>query len=285
MPESSAALPDPRLIRRGPPLDVQRAGAEDEIRSLYQLLREAKSELQMLSAEMLATQELERKRIATELHDSIGSSLGSISFGMDAALMRAKSVNDPALHELLELVSLQVRSALTEVRRISQGLRPASLDDLGLISTLSWLIREFRAVHPSIALVADIVLDEADIQPALRTPMFRIVQEAINNAVKHAQATKIGIFLGRTKHELCLEIFDDGVGFAPQEIEKREGASGIGLRGMADRITMSGGDFSLDSSPGTGTRVRACWPVAARKSVEPKSRQQARVLAADKKTA
>ncbi|AXS81048.1 sensor histidine kinase [Dechloromonas sp. HYN0024] len=273
MPESGAAMPDPHAYQRPPGMvaDVRRPGAEDEICQLYQLLREAKSELQMVSAEMVAAQELERKRIATELHDSIGSSLGSIGFGMGAALARAKLAKDPELTGLLDLISVQIKSALTEVRRISQGLRPASLDDLGLISTLSWLVREFRAVHPSITLVADIALTESEIQPALRTPMFRIVQEALNNAVKYAKAAKIGISLGRSEYEICLEIYDDGVGFDPQEIERRESISGIGLRGMADRITISGGDFRLSSSPGNGTRVLACWPVASCAADEPGS--------------
>lgn len=270
MAKSGDATPDSLAI---PPLQgfasgIGRVSAEEEICMLYQHLREAKSDLQMLSAEMLVAQELERKRIATELHDSVGSSIGSVSFGIDAALMRARSSKtpEPDLINLLELVSLQVRGALCEVRRISHGLRPSSLDDLGLISTLSWMVREFRVVHPTIALIADIAVEESDIHPALRTPMFRIVQEAVNNAVKHAHASKIGISLGQTECEICLEVFDNGVGFDPQQ-RTSESSSGMGLRGMADRITISGGCFRLNSMPGEGTRVLACWPVASSKSL------------------
>jgi signal transduction histidine kinase len=238
----------------------------------------------MLSAEKVAAQELERKQIATELHDSVGSSLGSIIFGVDAALARAKKAgHDTVLVELLDLVSTQTRAVLAEVRRISLGLRPASLDDLGLISTLSWLIREFRAVHASISIVAEIGLEESEIQSALRTPMFRIVQEAVHNAVKHAQARKIGISLGRRGKEICLEIFDDGVGFDLQSVGKGEGSSGIGLRGMADRITISGGDFQLDSAPGKGTRIVACWPMSFRPELETKGAPGARASKSDRR--
>lgn len=289
MAERGAAASDPQAFHWLPgfPPDARRVAAEAEVRMLYQHLREAKSELQMLSAEMVSAQELERKRIATELHDSIGSSIGSICFGVDAALMRARSGKsaDPDLVGLLELISEQTHGALAEVRRISHGLRPASLDDLGLIATLSWLMREFRAVHPTIALVADISVEEGEILPALRTPMFRIVQEAINNAVKHAQASKIGICLSRTECEICLEIFDDGVGFDTQQAGMNERSSGMGLRGMADRITISGGCFSLSSMPGEGTRVLACWPVAATEAIEPGGAPQKVVVRVSKKTA
>jgi len=275
------APPHPPGERRS----VGRASSEVDVGKLYQLLREAKSELLMLSAEKVAAQELERKQIATELHDSVGSSLGSIIFGVDAALARAKAGHDTILVDLLDLVSTQTREVLAEVRRISLGLRPASLDDLGLISTLSWLIREFRAVHTSMSIVADIGLDESEIQAALRTPMFRIVQEAVHNAVKHAQARKIGISLGRRGKEICLEIFDDGVGFDLRHVGKGEGTSGIGLRGMADRITISGGDFRLDTAPGKGTRIVARWPVSSRPVHETKGGLKESASKTEKKSA
>jgi signal transduction histidine kinase len=126
-------------------------------------------------------QEMERKRIATELHDSIGQSLTALSFSVSNALSASERGDRRATRELLEKLVPQVKETIAEVRRIAMDLRPTTLDDLGIIGTLSWFFREFRVVHADVLLHTDIRLQENEVVPALRTTLFRVVQEAVNN--------------------------------------------------------------------------------------------------------
>lgn len=222
-------------------------------------LRRAESELKLVSAALMTMQEMERKRIATELHDSIGQSLTALSFSVSNALSASERGDRKGTRDFLEKLVPQVKETIAEVRRIAMDLRPTTLDDLGIIGTLSWFFREFRVVHADINLLSDIRLQEKEVVPALRTTLFRVVQEAVNNALKHSKASEITLRLWSTDSAIHLEIEDNGCGFSLANIQKG-GGMGMGLKSMRDRAEFSGGEFRIESEPGKGTRLSASWP-------------------------
>jgi signal transduction histidine kinase len=209
----------------------------------------------------MTMQETERKRIATDLHDSIGQSLSALRFGIGIALDGLRSGHVDMAAEMLDKLSEQVKFAIGDVRRIAMDLRPATLDDIGIVGTLSWFFREFRAIHPDLSLLTDVSLDEVDIAPPLRTTIFRVVQEALNNVAKHAKAKELRVELGRDGVEILLRIEDDGRGFSIGDPRSNTSGSGMGLNGMRDRVEYSGGTFNYESEPGRGTRIVSRWPL------------------------
>jgi signal transduction histidine kinase len=244
----------------------KRTAALEQMSDLHQranssLLR-AQSELRLLSAALMTMQEIERKRIATELHDSIGQSLSALGFGVGVALDAARGGDTRLACDMLEKLAPQVKETIAEVRRIAMDLCPATLDDLGIVGTLSWFFREFRAIHPGLSLLTEVDVDEKDVATALRTTVFRVVQEALNNIVKHARATEVHIRLWRGDSDILLEVSDNGRGFNVAEMSRISGSpSGMGLKGMRDRVEFSGGRFRLESEPGHGTKISASWPL------------------------
>jgi len=211
---------------------------------------------------LMSMQEIERKRIAADLHDSIGQSLSALSFGIGAALDSTRKRKSKLTSATLEKLAYQVKAAIVEVQRIAMNLRPAMLDDIGLVATLAWFVREFGSAHPRLALSADIDIDECDVLPALRTPIFRFVQEAVNNVIKHSDASEMSLRLQRAGGEVRLEVSDNGIGFTTTNrgYAALTGA-GMGLRGMRERAECWGGRFSVLSARGKGTKVFATWPV------------------------
>jgi signal transduction histidine kinase len=216
-------------------------------------LRLAESELRLVSAALLSSQEMERKRIACELHDSIGQVLNSIAFGSGVALemVRAKDIHNA--EEMLVRLSAQAKQAVGDVRRIAMDLRPAMLDHLGIVGTLSWFLREFRSIHPDLKVTVDIDVRESDVSPNLVTTLYRVVQEACSNVVRHAGASEVRVLLNRFRDSLELRIEDNGRGIEGGERQ------GMGLRSMRDRVQFSGGSFRLESEVGKGTSIVAAW--------------------------
>jgi signal transduction histidine kinase len=216
-------------------------------------LRLAESELRLVSAALLTSQEMERKRIACELHDSIGQALSTFAFGSGVALDMVRAGNMRGAEEMLLRMSCQAKQAIGEVRRIAMDLRPATLDDLGIVGTLSWFFREFRSVHPDLRVIVDIDVTESDVSTNLVTAIYRVVQEACSNVVRHAGASEIRVALNRLRDSLQLRVEDNGRGI------EGSGRQGMGLRSMRDRVEFSGGSFRLESGLGTGTRILAAW--------------------------
>jgi len=220
------------------------------------------SDLRSLSASMMTMQEMERKRIASDLHDSIGQSLSALSCGIATALEGTRKGQTKSTALMLERLAAQCKAAIVEVQRIAMDLRPAMLDDLGLAPTLSWFFREFQFLHPKLKLNSDIDIDEYVIRPALRTNIFRVIQEAVSNIDKHACASEIRVRLWRTEKEIHLEVLDNGIGFdASQRKKTSPSSSGTGLKSMRERAECSGGRFCLISLPDKGSRVFITWPV------------------------
>jgi len=227
---------------------------------LKEVVRQSKRELRLLSAKLLGAQEQERKRIASELHDTVGQYLSAIKFSLDNVYALLENNRTEAGRKSLGAVLPIIQEAISEVRRISMDLRPAILDDLGLLATLSWHCRTFQDIYANIAIEKRIDIEENDVPGRLKTAIYRIVQEALNNAAKHARADRIVLRLKKTGSAIELTVTDNGCGFEVSEALEREiGQRGLGLASMRQRSENSGGSFYIDSAPGNGTTVRAVW--------------------------
>ena len=220
-----------------------------------------RDEAERLSCAMLDAQEAERKRIAADLHDGLGQMLSAVKFGLQSA---SHSIGDRASQDVRATIDglvSTVKEALEEVRRISMNLRPSTLDDLGLVAALSWFMREFGSIYRHIRLDTEFLVAESDVDESLRLPLFRVVQEAMNNVAKHSRATRVWVRLECGRRHLRLTIVDDGVGFDPAEVNARKGAEKpCGHICSRERVESSGGTFVLESAPGRGVSVTALWP-------------------------
>jgi len=216
-------------------------------------LREAHDQVRFFASQCLTTQETERRRIAGELHDSIAASLVAMK-------IRIEKVADEMKQELCGPDSLQdlasnVAEMSSEVRRIMADLRPSILDDLGIIAAMNWLCREYKKTYPRISVENQIGVSEQDVPDSLRTPIFRISQEAMNNIAKYSKASIVNLSLGKEDDKILLTIKDDGQGFNPDTVRR-----GLGLTTMRERAQLSGGTFDLESVVGKGTLIRVSWP-------------------------
>jgi PAS domain S-box-containing protein len=221
-------------------------------------------ELNILSSKLLSTEELERKRIAGEIHDSIGQALSAIKFSVENSLIIIENGSiDSAIAALKKIVPL-TQQTIEEVRNIVMALRPSTLDDLGLKATITWFCREFETVYTDIRVETEIYIEETDIPEQMKTVIFRIAQEAFNNAAKHSQSKHVYLSLEKIGDCLELVVEDKGCGFIVDEIlagtaDKR----GMGLASMRERALLSWGDIWIRSTPGVGTRIKVTWPMAA----------------------
>ncbi len=210
-------------------------------------LREQREQLAALSRRLIEAQEAERRSIARELHDDLGQVLTAIRLNLEKARV------DPG--ESIDLVD----QAIGRIRDLALDLRPAILDDLGLASALRWYgARETkRAGLVFRANVADV---EERLSPVVEITCFRLVQEALTNVVRHAQARSVTVTLDVKSDELVLDVSDDGRGFDLRETAHRVGRESLGLLGMQERVSLAGGTLSIDAAPGRGTLLRARFP-------------------------
>jgi PAS domain S-box-containing protein len=206
--------------------------------------------------QLIASQEAERERIAGELHDSLGQSLSLIKNHAQLVLMQKRLAADT--RKEIETISETTSAAIAEMRRISQDLHPYQLDHLGLTGALNALIGGVGnaggiAFEKKFDMVDDAFPRDAG------ASLYRIVQEGVNNILKHSQAKSARIILERDLHEVRMVMEDDGQGFSPDEKGK-----GMGLRNIAERARIIGGRLKVDSTPGKGTRIEIIIPISPR---------------------
>lgn len=226
-------------------------------------LRRSKDELRILSAKLVNVQERERQRIATDLHDGLGQSLTTIKFGVEQALSSLRSDANGASIMMLETLLARLKDTVGEVRRVAMDAWPATLDDLGLVASLSWLFREFETVYFGIAVQRQVEIREVDMASDQKVVIYRIVQEALNNAAKHSEATTIKVSLCRIDDQFELVIRDNGRGFNQEDDGVRSnGRQGLGLASIRARAVFAGGTHALRSAIGQGVEIRVTLPLA-----------------------
>ena len=216
-------------------------------------------ELRAFGAGALRAAEEERQRIARELHDDTAQRLAGLMLLLRVA---GRTEDRDERNRRLEQVREEIAEAAEAVRRIARGLRPPALDEVGLASALDSLVRSLRRAHSlDIALAVERMGDRLD--PDAELALYRIVQEALTNAVRHSGATRILVSLRADRGAVRATVEDDGRGFA-LERDPVSGGRGLGLVGMRERARNAGGMLEIVSAPETGTRVSAELPLARR---------------------
>lgn len=248
----------------------------EQLERELQIQKQAKEELKdsqqcriNLLRDLFSTQETERKRIARELHDSLGQSLSATKFKVEELLINKQNFSDEIEYNLFANVVDTIRDAIDEVRHIAMDLRPAMLDDLGILATLQWFVREFENTFKNITVESLVNIDESDIPEDRKVVIFRIVQEAMNNITKHANARNIVLNLFKSDSSITLFISDDGRGFnmdtlIHKKINQLDESDilprcSFGLSSMRERAESTNGTFVIESSHGGGTTIIVSW--------------------------
>ncbi|MBS3812461.1 MAG: sensor histidine kinase [Candidatus Acetothermia bacterium] len=222
----------------------------DLFRKKNESLREREFKLQKLWKELISVREEERKRISKRIHDQLGQTLMGVKMKLDILYM---DTEDPRLKEVQDLIS----DAISESRNLSHLLRPSMLDELGLAPSIRELVENFGAssdVRFSLSLDPSPGIESEE----RRVILYRATQELLNNAVKHGDPSTVKIELQSSDSAVRLSVEDDGSGFDPDRVARE---SGLGLKGIQENITIAGGDFSIDSEEGEGTRAEITLPL------------------------
>jgi len=237
-----------------------------ERKKAQKALAHSEKQLRLLSSQLLRAQEKERKRVAQELHDGIGQQLTAIKFRLEQAIGQVDERHRGV--EPLQTVIPMIQNAIKEVRRISMDLRPATLDQVGVLATIAWFCREFQATFLSIRVDKRIGLEEKDVPEPLKIVIFRVLQEALNNVGKHSNADFVSIRLEKKAGRIELTIQDNGVGFRrDDEFAATNDRRGFGLASMRERTELSGGSFAIEAGEQTGTDIRCSWAEDVRKPI------------------
>ncbi|MBC8466333.1 MAG: GAF domain-containing protein [Deltaproteobacteria bacterium] len=226
-------------------------------------LKQSENELRRLSSKLLTAHEEESKRIGQELHDGLAQTLSAVKIWVENAIIQLGQKDSVEATKSLESVVPLARGAVEEVRRISKNLRPSSLDDLGVLATISWSCQEFCTLYAGIEIEEQIEIEEDQVPESLKIVIYRVLQEALNNIAKHSGASLVRISLKATGGMIEMIIGDNGEGFEMGYIlSDQRSDRGLGIASMKERTELSGGFFLIESRKGVGTTVRASWPLA-----------------------
>jgi signal transduction histidine kinase len=271
---------------------AQQIATSVENAQLYSMLRQREGELEDLVRQLVNAQEVERQRIARELHDETGQKLTALAMGLAAveanlAPARNGSASQPAgrppggaeapQEVLARALRAQVSAAslvrnlrgvadqaIIELRKVMTNLRPSQLDDLGLVPTLRWYLREYAERHPDVRVELEAGSLTRRLPSNAETVLFRVTQEALSNVARHAHATQVMVTLTQGRDSVRLEVVDNGEGFdasAAGVPSAQERASGWGLVGMRERVALAGGQFTIHSQVGRGASVVVALPL------------------------
>ena len=218
----------------------------------------AEREMRELSRQLVQTQEEERRALSRELHDQIGQTLTAVRINL-GNLEEALGNDGYSVRSQIEQTKRLAEQALRSVRDLAMGLRPAMLDDLGLEAALEWQARQHARLC-GVPVTVSVEGDLADLSDAHRTCVYRIVQEALNNAAKHARAKEIRVGVRCREGSVSIAVQDDGQGF-----DMTRPASGLGLVGMKERVRQLDGEILIQSEPGHGTELMAEIPLAGQR--------------------
>jgi signal transduction histidine kinase len=234
------------------------AEAQEATAALEGRVRERTEQLRALTLRLESLREEERMHIAREVHDELGGALTAIKMDISrlkSALEKTQPELREKLNSLLELVDASVQT----VRRIATELRPALLDDFGLVAAIEWQLQEFGR-RTGIECVAQLALEPAALDPAAATAIFRVLQEALTNVARHAQASQVHVSLREEGGNVILLVADNGRGF---DREAAHRTPSLGLMGMRERAFAIGGGLEIESQVGQGSTVRVTIPTRA----------------------
>lgn len=253
------------LERHGEQLEVTVQRRTRELRETNRGLKSENRERRRLEAERLkllavitTVQEDERRRMALDLHDHLGQQLTALRFRIE--ILRMRGYDSSEFEGLIAETHDLVRQIDEDVDSLSWGLRPPSLDDIGLVESLADYISEWSRRFEVPAEFRSARFGKKRLIPESETHLYRITQEILTNVCKHAKATSVDITLERRQGRVILTVLDDGVGFVPKR-HRPTGRGGMGLIGMRERAAIMGGTMTIESEPGTGTIVTVSVPI------------------------
>ena len=221
----------------------------------------AESELRRLSGRLLQVQDDERRKLARELHDGIGTYISGLSLAL-GKIRNFLDEADPAHRVVIEECKELIQAAGGEIRAISYLLHPPTLEELGLESALDWLVKGFSS-RSGIAISLNTETRLGRFKPEIELTLFRVTQEALNNVYRHSGSTRAAVRLFRKSENIVLEVADRGRGMDPSSLGSSP-RSTVGISGMQERVRDVGGTFNIESAPGKGVVVRATLPIVAR---------------------
>jgi len=231
------------------------------LKNLELELRDSQRRLKEFSRKSIEALEADRKAVSRELHDSIGGNLAAIKFALESIANKIDE-NPGEAATSLENAILHLAETIKDCKRISANLRPEIIDDRGLLPTINWHIRQFSQHYSHIQIMRQIDVDEKEVPELLKIVIYRVIQEALNNAAMHSKADTIYVRLKKSGSYVEAEVEDNGQGFDFKEVLNRgDRMSGFGLKSMRERVEIIGGLFSLHSLSGTGTCIRIAFPV------------------------
>ncbi len=223
-------------------------------------IKKKERESRRLAAECLIAQEKERKRIAGELHDGLSADLSALKMALENKL--DSMINSKPSNVRIEDLIAQLKMNIEELRRIMTSLHPLILDDLGIIATINWYCREYQKTYPHIHVELQVSVNDNEVSASLKTAIYRICQESLNNVAKHSKANLVILSLQKIDKKIELTIKDNGQGFNLSKKPKRKDLEkGFGLDSMRERAEILGGSLSIASSVGSGTTIHAIWPI------------------------
>lgn len=222
---------------------------------LFEAISQQREQLRALNQKLNEVQEAERKQLARELHDEMGQALTAISINLATIAQELPPNCAKPMLERLNESKMLTDQTLEQIRELSFRLRPAMLDDLGLVPTLRWYLKRYeKRVNLAVSLEVSGLNERLPVE--IETALYRISQEALTNVTRHAQANQVQLTIQRYKTGVSFEIKDDGCGFDLEQVFGQEApTSGTGLLGMRERIVLLGGVFKVNSAPGAGTQV------------------------------
>ncbi|MFC1951711.1 GAF domain-containing protein [Chloroflexota bacterium] len=220
-----------------------------------QRLEEANKIREQLLEKLISAQEEERRRIARELHDEASQSLAALALNLES-VADTLPVRYHDAKQKLDILKKQAIQTLGGIRNLALELRPSSLDDLGLPMAIDWYAKDYLAKR-GLEVNIEVINPKMKLPSYTETMLFRIIQEALTNVVKHAEASKVRVQLQLSDSVAIVQVEDNGKGFDVEAALSKEGVrQNLGLHGMAERATLLGGTFTIKSQPGQGTRLR-----------------------------
>jgi signal transduction histidine kinase len=217
-------------------------------------LKDSKTRLRQ-SCQLIRAHEGERRRLSQDLENSILSKLTAIQCVLERKVSQLGKETSPEKLELENLIAT-AQHAMGDARRIMANLHPSILGNPGVVAGLNLFLGEFQKMHSHVQISNQIRLQEIDVPKHLRVVIFRVLQEALNNFIKHSQGDQVYVSLKKKGDGIKLLIEDNGIGFNPEDSK-----NGLGLDSMRGRVELSGGIFKIESARGKGTTIRATWPV------------------------
>ena len=239
---------------------TERKQNEDELRRQRQQLEESAARLRELAEFLQTVREEERARIARELHDEMGQALTALRIDLGWLRSKCLPLGTTAVDRVGSALGV-VEQSIVSLRRISEDLRPAMLDSLGLAAAVEHHVAQFSE-RTGIPCRLSMNREEFELDDRLATTVFRIVQETLTNVARHAGASEVSVQIFETEDGIRLSMRDNGRGFSGANAKKT-----FGLLGMRERIAMLGGRLEIDSRPGQGTRIEGWLPL--RKATRP----------------